>query len=508
MTFDENFEGGSTTNMSVLSTAKILANAPEVSARAGWTFVGWYTVDGKRVTEADLPTNGATYYAHWFEGEFTTGGDATWFVGDDGNWRSGMIPDDGWQSWLKTGVKGPGTLSFEWKVSSQEWSRYLYFRVDGETKESLDIYGETTDWLPVQYEVGEGEHEFELLFLIDDELGSDYGAMRNWTWTPTASSDQVVADAVADAIDEIGEVAYTDASKAKIDAARAAYDALTPAQQALVTNYATLTAAEAAYAALAPSPDGPCYAKLEEGDITDPYAAAKTVTLAGAVYDGCDVVGIVNLKLGKVNAKKKTGKVSGSVTLLDGKKRTVKSVSVTGIDGASPKTLALSVKGLGTMNVTIGGTRFAGSLGGYHVQSAAVGGKWTRADAKVYVAFGGAALPAGTIEDLLPDGEPVIPRGGKWAFGKASSVKYAKDAKTKVLTLTVNDRNGTARNRSAMKLSYNPKTGVFKGSFKVYAIQGGKLKKITVKVNGVVADGDGHGRATVPKSGVFAVTVE
>ena len=48
------------------------------------------------------------------------------------------------------------------------------------------------------------------------------------------------------------------------------------------------------------------------------------VTLAGAVYDGCDVVGIVSLKLGKVNAKKKTGKVSGSVTLLDGKKRTVK----------------------------------------------------------------------------------------------------------------------------------------------------------------------------------------
>jgi len=68
------------------------------------------------------------------------------------------------------------------------------------------------------------------------------------------------------------------------------------------------------------------------------------------------------------------------------------------------------------------------------------------------------------------------------------------------LTLTVNDRNGTAKNKSAMKLGYTPKTGVFKGSFKVYAIQGGKLKKLTVKVNGVVVDGEGRGRAVPPKS--------
>ncbi|MBQ7190116.1 MAG: InlB B-repeat-containing protein, partial [Kiritimatiellae bacterium] len=390
VTFDENFEGGAKTETNFLASATILANAPDVSARDGWTFAGWFdaTEGGNQISATDLPTDGATYYAHW-----------------------------------------------------------------------------------------------------------------------TPGPDQIAAGAAAALIAAIGDVAYTDESKAKIDAARAAYDALTPAQQALVGNYATLAAAEEAYAALVPAPWG-CYQVLSESDITAPYAAPKAATLAGAVYDGCDVVGIVNLRLGKVNAKKKTGKVSGSVTLLDGKKRTIKSVSVTGIDGVSPKSVALSVKGLGTMNVTIGGTRFAGSLGGYHVQSAAVGGKWTRADAKVYVAFGGAALPAGTIEDLLPDGEPVIPRGGKWAFGKASSVKYAKDAKTKVLTLTVNDRNGTARNRSAMKLSYNPKTGVFKGSFKVYAIQGGKLKKITAKVNGVVADGDGHGRATIQKSGVFPVTVE
>lgn len=51
-------------------------------------------------------------------------------------------------------------------------------------------------------------------------------------------------------INAIGEVEYTDESKAKIDEARAAYDALTDAQKALVENYETLTAAEARYAEL------------------------------------------------------------------------------------------------------------------------------------------------------------------------------------------------------------------------------------------------------------------
>ena len=53
---------------------------------------------------------------------------------------------------------------------------------------------------------------------------------------------------VENLIADIGEVTLE--SKAKIDAARAAYDALDDAQKALVSNYETLTEAEAAYAAL------------------------------------------------------------------------------------------------------------------------------------------------------------------------------------------------------------------------------------------------------------------
>ena len=107
---------------------------------------------------------------------------------------------------------------------------------------------------------------------------------------------------------------------------------------------------------------------------------------------------------------------------------------------------------------------------------------------------------------MLPDGEPVIPKTGKWSFAKAAGVKYAKDKATGEFDLVVDTKKGT--NRSAMKLTYTPKTGIFKGSFKIYAIQGGKLKKVTVKVIGVVVDGKGEGGAFGPNGLRFDVTVE
>ncbi len=64
------------------------------------------------------------------------------------------------------------------------------------------------------------------------------------------TDDELAAYPVRLEIDQIGEVSLEPACKAKIDAARAAYDALTDAQKACVTNYATLEAAEAEYGRL------------------------------------------------------------------------------------------------------------------------------------------------------------------------------------------------------------------------------------------------------------------
>ncbi len=279
-------------------------------------------------------------------------------------------------------------------------------------------------------------------------------------------------------------------------------------------------------APVAPDPVTPGYEVIEATDIVAPYEAPKAVALQGAVYDGGKVVGIVELKLGKVNDKKGTGKVSGSVTALDGKKHTITASNLEGIDGKTSKAVSLEVKGFGTMSVTIGGTQFAGSMGRYHVQSANVGGDWSKGGAKVYVdaggASGGRALPEGTIEDLLPDGEPVVALGGKWKFAKAASVKWAKPKQGAALPERYDaesgkgllvDTSGDKTNLSAMKLTYTPKKGTFKGSFKVYALEGAgkatKLKKYTVNVSGVVVGGVGHGTATCKTPAVsWSVTVK
>ena len=274
---------------------------------------------------------------------------------------------------------------------------------------------------------------------------------------------------------------------------------------------------EPASSSVEPKPvePGPCYQMLNVGDVTAPYAAAKAVTLKGAAYDGCNVVGVIELKLGKVNAKKKTGKVTGSVTTLDGKKHAIKGATVNGIDGTAPAKVSLEVKDLGTMAVTIGGTQFAGSLGGkpYHVQSADVGGAWAGGSAVAAVEVGDLSAFAGTvISDFLPTNEVVAVSGGKWAFKKAASVKWAKPKGGTEKALVVDTSKGKT-NLSGLKLTYTPKKGTFKGTFKLYELKGEgkstKLKKYTVNVNGVVVDGVGYGKATSKKPALsWSVTVK
>ena len=97
-----------------------------------------------------------------------------------------------------------------------------------------------------------------------EQLRTDYDALSadakalitNLEWLEEAESkiDQAIANEVIDMIAEFGEVDDADVvtiaddfsleSKEAVEAARAAYEALTPVQQALVDNYAVLEAAE------------------------------------------------------------------------------------------------------------------------------------------------------------------------------------------------------------------------------------------------------------------------
>ena len=115
---------------------------------------------------------------------------------------------------------------------------------------------------------------------------------------------------------------------------------------------------------------------------------------------------------------------------------------------------------------------------------------------------GGSALPSGTIEALLPIEEPVAAKGGKWVFDKAAKVTMKNG-----VVQGIDDPKKP--NLSGMKLTYAPKTGVFKGSFRLYADLGGRLKRRSVSVSGFVVGGAGHGRATIKKPAAsWTVSVE
>ena len=90
-------------------------------------------------------------------------------------------------------------------------------------------------------------------------------------------------------------------------------------------------------------------------------------------------------------------------------------------------------------------------------------------------------------------------KGTKWTLPKAGKVVY-KDGAV--------DGSKLGENPSALKLTYKAKDGCFKGSFKVYADNGGKLKATTVNVTGVVINGVGYGTATIKKVGSVPVKVE
>ena len=238
--------------------------------------------------------------------------------------------------------------------------------------------------------------------------------------------------------------------------------------------------------------------------VTTQHTDAKT--LYGAVYDEDDVVGIVSLKLGRVSAKKNTRRVSGVVTLLNGKRCAIKSQQAAA-GGTTP--ISLEVRNVGTLDITVDGDQFSGTLGGWRVQTANVGGNWKSSGVTVSVDAGDlSAIPGTVLDFLLPNAEKGVSSGTRWTFAKTASVKWTKPkAGVKPVVLDAESGKGlivdTSRNRtnlSGMNLAYAAKRGTFKGSFKVYVLErtgsSTKLKKYTAKVVGVVANGVGYGSAT------------
>ena len=120
-------------------------------------------------------------------------------------------------------------------------------------------------------------------------------------------------------------------------------------------------------------------------------------------------------------------------------------------------------------------------------------------------AAGVRALP-GLFEAYLPNGIDVAASGTKWVVAggaKAGKVAFVKGGNTI-------DESELGANPSGLKLSYKQKDGTFKGSFKVYCLEGnGKIKAYTANVTGVMIGAKGYGTATIKKPfTVIPITIE
>ena len=111
---------------------------------------------------------------------WTIGGNADWtgqkvecFNGGDAV-QSGAI-EHRQTSWLQTTATGPGTLSFAWKVSSEQGFDYLKFYVDGAVQEKIS--GDP-EWSEETYSLGEGTYTVKWAY-EKDESGTA-GMDRGW----------------------------------------------------------------------------------------------------------------------------------------------------------------------------------------------------------------------------------------------------------------------------------------------------------------------------------------
>ena len=103
--------------------------------------------------------------------------------------------------------------------------------------------------------------------------------------------------------------------------------------------------------------------------------------------------------------------------------------------------------------------------------------------------------------DLLPNGLPVRMQGVKFDIDRAGRVRMSRGEATL-------DLSNAGTNPAGLKLSYTIKKAVFKGSFAVYQLTDGRLKKFTAKVTGVVVGGVGYGSAAIRGVGAVPITIQ
>ncbi|KAJ6255726.1 hypothetical protein M0813_11113 [Anaeramoeba flamelloides] len=125
---------------------------------------------------------------------FTTGGDAEWFgqnmdyyYGDDAI-ESGNCNDEE-ESWFETTVPSNGTVSFYWKIDSEERYDFLVFYIDDQI---IDRISGHLDWEEFSYSIFQsGEHKLKWVYTKDeyDSEGEDCGWVDKLAFDPNHFSE-------------------------------------------------------------------------------------------------------------------------------------------------------------------------------------------------------------------------------------------------------------------------------------------------------------------------------
>jgi hypothetical protein len=118
-----------------------------------------------------------------------------WSSNGDEVWTPAIAPDGssaGWSgsigdlevSWVETTVTGPGTLSFQWMVSSEANGDFLTFSVDGVDQPGR-ISGEV-GWQPLTVSIVSGTHRLRWTYGKngDKTYGLDAGWLRRVVYLP------------------------------------------------------------------------------------------------------------------------------------------------------------------------------------------------------------------------------------------------------------------------------------------------------------------------------------
>ncbi|MBP2146163.1 PKD repeat protein [Methanofollis sp. W23] len=133
--------------------------------------------------------------------EWTTGGNAPWFVDVDcvhtgtTSARSGVIGSNQ-ESWLQANITGPGYLTFAWNVSSEPSYDYLRFLIDGEEEKKICSFPK--NWSEEEYRLGFGTHAVRWVY----EKGSGEGMMEDCGWVDNVTFTRI------DDTDFVGNVTW------------------------------------------------------------------------------------------------------------------------------------------------------------------------------------------------------------------------------------------------------------------------------------------------------------